>query len=313
MRVLFIGTGEIGIPCLRWLAECPDLDLVGLVTQPDRPAGRKHTPTPPPVKAVAEEWALPLIQPERIRDREPMNWIARQAPDLIVVFAFGQILKKDLLDLPRFGCVNCHASLLPRHRGASCIQASLLAGDRETGITLIQMDEGLDTGDCLDRETLPIHPDDTAVDLHDRLSRIAPLPMERVIRALQRGALLNVEPQDERQASYTPRLKREDGELDWRHSNEEIERRIRALHGWPGTYSLVSGRSGIKKRLKIFPPAGLESFLIEPGHVQKQGDQVIVGCGQGSLSLGPVQAEGGQIMGAVDWWRGLGESRIIFG
>src|SRR4051812_30126872 len=178
MRVLFIGTGEIGVPVLNWLTESREHELIGAVTQPDKPVGREQRIEAPPVKAALANRNVPILQPKRIKTDEAVAEIRSLAPDVIVVMAYGQILPRSILEIPPIACLNLHASLLPRHRGAAPIQAAIVAGDRETGISVMYMDEGLDTGDVLLQERIAIAPDETGGSLHDRLAQIAPTALQ---------------------------------------------------------------------------------------------------------------------------------------
>src|SRR3954469_22404766 len=181
MRVLFIGTGEIGLPVLRWLLESEKHELVGVVTQPDKPVGREQRIEAPQVKAALAKSRVPIFQPKRIRNEEAAAELRVLAPDVIVVMAYGQILPRTVLDIPRVACLNLHASLLPRHRGAAPIQAAIVAGESETGVTVMYMDEGLDTGDVLLEKRIAIAPDETGGSLHDRLAQIAPAALEEAL------------------------------------------------------------------------------------------------------------------------------------
>src|SRR6478672_11723417 len=225
MRVLFIGTGEIGVPVLRWLMESREHQLVGIVTQPDKPVGREQRIEAPPIKAAIGANNLPVLQPKRIKNA--VEEIRALNPDLIVVMAYGQILPRDVLEIPRIACLNLHASLLPRHRGAAPIQAAIAAGDPETGITVMYMDEGLDTGDLFLQESLTILPNDTGGSLHDRLAQLAPKALAKALDQLANGAAPR-RPQNAARATYAPRLSREAGLIDWSESAEAIERKIRA-------------------------------------------------------------------------------------
>src|SRR5205807_3571076 len=216
MRILFIGTGEIGLPTLRMLYNWREYNLVGVVTQPDKPAGRNQKlMSPSPKKAVRDlSLDLPLLQPARIKSLESVDAIRALNPDVIVVMAYGQILPRDVLEIPKVACLNLHASLLPRWRGAAPIQAAIAAGDRETGITVMYMDEGLDTGDILLQRKIEILPADTGGLLHDRLAQIAPEALFQSLHQLAAGNAPRL-PQDGARATYAPKLKREHGRIDW--------------------------------------------------------------------------------------------------
>jgi methionyl-tRNA formyltransferase len=233
-RIVFMGSPEFALPVLRQLAErCL---VVGVVTQPDRPAGRGRLLTPPPVKLLADELHIPVIQPKRLGEAEALAQLREWAPDLVVVSAFGQILRPAVLDLPKYGCINVHASLLPRWRGAAPIQAAILNGDAETGITIMLMDPGVDTGQILSQKTLPISADDTAGTLAEKLSVLgADLLMKTLHQYLH--SELKPRAQDDSLASYAPMIKKEDGLLDFSHPAIELERCVRAYNPWPGAYT----------------------------------------------------------------------------
>ncbi|HRJ72117.1 MAG TPA: methionyl-tRNA formyltransferase, partial [Terrimicrobiaceae bacterium] len=226
MRIVFLGTGDIGVPSLRALAAEPGDQILGVYTQPDRPAGRDLKLRASPVKETALELGLPVFQPPRIRAAESLAGLRSLQPDVIVVVAYGQILPKEILDLPRLGCLNVHASLLPRHRGASPVHAALLAGDAVSGVTIMQMDEGLDTGPILAKVETPIGPRETAGSLHVRLAQLAPEALLQTLRLLDRGGIRS-EPQDDVRATYAPKLLRADGEVTWSLPARAIDQRIR--------------------------------------------------------------------------------------
>ena len=231
--VVFMGSPDFAVPTLRELAK--HYEIAGVVTQPDRKSGRGRAIKPPPIKTLALELGLDIIQPEKLRLPEAMNQLRLWNSDLIVVAAFGQILKPDVLALPSRGCVNVHASLLPRWRGAAPIQAAILAGDDETGVTIMNMDQGVDTGAILSQRAIKIEDDDTAESLSGKLSRLgADLLIETLPRYLSGD--LKPQSQDESQATYAPMLKKEDGLLDFTQSAEELARRVRAFNPWPGAY-----------------------------------------------------------------------------
>ncbi|MEI8387812.1 MAG: methionyl-tRNA formyltransferase [Verrucomicrobiota bacterium] len=243
MRIVFCGTGDIGLPSLKALADSARHELVGVITQPDRPAGRDLHPRPPAVKTEALARGVPVAQPERIR--KDFSALAAWAPDLMVVAAYGQILPRAVLEIPRLGCLNLHASLLPRHRGASPVQASILAGDTETGVTVMYVDEGLDTGDILLARGIPIFPNETAGALHDRLADLAPSVLMESLDLLEGGSAPRV-PQDSSLATYAPKLGRQDGRLDWREPAGLLARRVRAMTPWPGASARFVGGGVLK-------------------------------------------------------------------
>src|SRR5262245_39530656 len=245
MRIVFIGTGEIGVPALEALLKS-EYDIVAVVTQPDKPVGRAQLIEPTPVKKAVTTANVPVLQPPRIKDPQAIEEIRALTPDVIVVMAYGQILPRDLLEIPKIACLNLHASLLPRWRGAAPIQAAIAAGDRDTGITVMYMDEGLDTGDILLQRSVDIQPNDTGGSLHDRLAQIAPEALLESLRVLAAGNAPRI-PQDNARASYAPKLKREHGQIDWSESAEAIERKIRAYNPWPGAFMKIDIQN-----LKIF-------------------------------------------------------------
>ncbi len=233
-----MGSPDFALPVLRALAE--HYQIVGVVTQPDRPSGRGRELKSPPVKTLAMDLGLAYIQPEKLRAPEAMDQLRLWAPDLIAVAAFGQILRPDVLALPPHGCVNVHASLLPRWRGAAPIQAAILAGDTETGVTIMQMDKGVDTGAMLSQRAIPIQAEDTAGSLFEKLSHLgADLLIETLPRYL--SGELQPQPQDESKATYAPMLKKEEGQLDFTQPAEELARRVRAFNPWPGAYMDFGG------------------------------------------------------------------------
>ncbi len=258
-KIVFMGTPEFAVPSLRALAE--HHTLVGVVTQPDRPTGRGQQVVASPVKQFAVQAGLPLIQPRKLKEPEAMGQLAAWAPDVIVVAAFGQILKPAVLDLPPHHCLNVHASRLPRHRGAAPIPAAILAGDAETGVTIMQMDAGLDTGPILAQRSEPIRPDDTTLTLGERLARLGAALLVEVLPDYLAGKL-TAQPQDHTRATVAPQLKKEDGHLDFSRPAVELERRVRAFRPWPGAFASWSGRP-----LKIICAAALTLGEAEPGQV----------------------------------------------
>ncbi len=314
MRIVFIGTGEIGVPTLQALLESSTHQLVGVITQPDKPAGRAQQIRPPPIKTALAASAVPLFQPARIRSEEAVAHLRSFAPEVIVVMAYGQILPKSVLEIPPCACLNLHASLLPRYRGAAPIQAALAAGETETGITVIYMDEGLDTGDILLRKALPILPDDTGGSLHDRLAALAPATLLEALDKLKSETSPRV-PQDETQASYAPKLNRDQGRIDWSESAQLIERKIRAYDPWPGAFTRLREAAGAAapRNLKIFRATVLHEVAAEPGTVLTPNEtQLLIATGRGGLRLEEVQLEGKRRMPAAEFLRGFSSPRLDF-
>jgi len=302
MRIVFVGTGEIGVPTLRAL-RVSGHEVVAVVTQPDKPVGREQRIEPPPIKKAligrARPLGAPIFQPARIKDPQIVEELRRLKADVTVVVAYGQILRRDVLEIPRLACLNLHASLLPRWRGAAPVQAAIAAGDCETGITVMYMDEGLDTGDILLQRSVEILPNDTGGSLHDRLAQIAPEALLESLRLLVAGNAPRI-PQDNARASYAPKLKREHGQIDWSESAEAIERKIRACNPWPGAFMKVDDQN-----LKVFS-ALVVDLNGQPGEILRSDKDLIVAAGKGALSLAEVQLEGKRRMSAAEFLRGHG-------
>ena len=308
MRIVFIGTGEIGVPTLRALQKSED-ELVGVVTQPDKPAGRTQKITAPPIKKALIGSGLNanpvqdsprragIFQPARIKDPEAIDQIRALAPDVIVVMAYGQILPRAVLEIPKIVSLNLHASLLPRWRGAAPIQAAIAAGDHETGVTVIYMDEGLDTGDILLQRKIEILPTETGATLHDQLAQIAPEALLESLRVLAAGNAPRI-PQDKSLANYAPKLNREAGRLNWYESAEAIERKIRAYNPWPGAFTELGGGN-----LKIFT-ASIADLRGKPGEILRKNRELVVATSDRALSLTGVQLEGKRRMSAAEFLRG---------
>ncbi|MFZ9964612.1 MAG: methionyl-tRNA formyltransferase [Terrimicrobiaceae bacterium] len=298
MRIVFCGTGEIGAPALKALLASKKHTVVGVITQPDKPAGRDLKPRMSAIKQIALAQNLSVQQPEKLRDAAALENLRALAPDLMVVAAYGQILPKSVLETPRLGCLNLHASLLPRHRGASPIHAAILAGDRETGITVMYMDEGLDTGDILLAKPLTIGPDETTGQLHDRLADLAAPCLLEALDLLEQGNAPRV-PQDNALATYAAKLKKTDGLLDWCQTAEALATRVRAMSPWPGAYTRLSGQTLKIHSAKSDPASG------PPGEILASDPGVIrVGCGFGSLLLESLQLEGRKRLPAAEFLRG---------
>jgi len=296
MRVLFIGTGEIGVPVLRSLLESEEHELIGVVTQPDKPVGRAQRIEAPPIKAALGETKVPILQPARIKNEEAVAEIRALAPDVIVVMAYGQILPRSVLEIPRFACLNLHASLLPQHRGAAPIQAAIVAGDRESGLSVMYMDEGLDTGDVLLQKRLEIAPDETGASLHDRLAQIAPDALRAALDQIQAGTAARL-PQDSSAATYAPKLEREHGRIDWKEPAALIERKIRAFNPWPGAFTFLRDDSGHERQLKVFHASVTDSCSADPANL-------VIPAKVGAVRFEEVQLEGKRRMSAAEFLRG---------
>jgi methionyl-tRNA formyltransferase len=296
MRIVFVGAGEIGVPTLQALLKS-EHEVVGVVTQPDKPVGRAQLIEAPAIKRALTTTKMPVLQPARIKNRQAIEAIRVLMPDLIVVMAYGQILPREVLDIPKIACLNLHASLLPRWRGAAPIQAAIAAGDRETGITVMHMDEGLDTGDILLQRRIDIRSSDTGGSLHDRLAQIAPDALVHSLRLLSQGSAPRI-PQDNSLATHAPKLKREDGKIDWSEPAAMIEQKIRAFNPWPAAFMEIDGQN-----LKIFS-ASVVNLTGEPGEILRSEKELVIAAGKGALSLGDVQLEGKRRMSASEFLRG---------
>jgi methionyl-tRNA formyltransferase len=303
VRILFMGTAGLSCDSLQALvAGAPVFDVVGVVTRPDQPRGRGLKMQASPVKALAERHRLPVLQPDSARDDAFLRELQRLQPDLIVVTAYGQILPAAVLELPRHGCLNVHTSLLPRYRGAAPIQWALLNGDAETGVTIMKMDAGLDTGDVLAQAKTAIHPDDDAESLHARLGRMGAELLAETIPDYTAGRLLP-QPQPTEGVSRAPKIRKQDGRIDWNQPARAIWNRVRALVPWPGAFT-CPGEGPIPGLLKIWQ-AKPEDRSGEPGRIlSAAADGILVGCGSGSLQILTLQREGGRRMSAGEFLAG---------
>lgn len=295
-RIVFMGSPDFAVPALRALSTVVEgslthrFQIVGVVTQPDRPSGRGMTLTPPAVKVAAQELGIPVIQPEKLRSPEAWQQLQDWNPDLIVVAAFGQILRQNVLDLPKYGCLNIHASLLPRHRGAAPIQAAILSGDVETGITIMKMDAGLDTGPLLRQRTIPIGADETGGSLFEKLSKLGGELLLETIPDYISGKLMP-QPQPAEGVSYYGMLKKEDGLLDFTRPAVELERRIRAFTPWPGTFMFWNNAP-----LKIHKAHVVEGGSMETGKKVIADGLPAIGTADGLIVFDELQPAGKKSM-----------------
>ena len=305
MKVIFLGTGEISIPTFQALLES-EYEVLALVTQPDKPVGRRSKPQPPGIKVLAEAAGVPVHQPEKVKAPEALEALAALKAEVMVVMAYGQILPQKLIDMPSTAIINLHASLLPKYRGASCIQAALLNGDSETGWTVMHVVKALDAGDIIETQLLPISSEETGESLHDRLAAAGPSSLLSALQNLEAGTASRT-PQDESLMTYAAKMERGDGCLDWSSSAKELDKKIRAYHTWPGCFTTFQNTKGQTKRLKVFPQVVVREESGEPGSVLKLEEEefVMIACGEGSLQLGMVQPEGSKRMEIGEFLRGM--------
>lgn len=299
LRIVFMGTPDFACPSLAALAEAGH-QVVAAVCQPDKPAGRGGRLVPPPVKVLAQARGIPVLQPRRVRHPEAVAQIRALAPDLIVTAAFGQLLSGELLAVPRLGAINVHASLLPRWRGAAPIHRAVMAGDRETGVTIMWMDEGLDTGDMLLWRAVPIGPDDTTGDLHDRLAALGAELVVEAVRLIAAGQAPRI-PQDHSRATYAAKLTRADEWIAWQEPAEQVKNRVRGLNPWPGAYTTLRDGTVLKVwRVQVVPVPAVPGAPTAPGVGAApgtilgviKGQGPVVACGQGAVVLLEVQPAG---------------------
>jgi methionyl-tRNA formyltransferase len=302
LRIIFMGTPELAAASLRALIGAREIQVVAVVTQPDQPKGRGLKLQPSAVKAVAQKENLPVLQPQRAREEGFIEELAAFKPDLIAVAAYGQILPKAILDLPRFGCLNVHTSLLPKYRGAAPIQHAILNGDSETGVTIMKMDVGLDTGDILAQERTAIDDSDNSQTLHDRLASIGADLLVRTIPGVVSGAI-QPHPQPTEGVTHASKIKKQDGEILWTQPARVIRNRVRAMVPWPGAFTRLPAQPQ-PHLLKIWDVEVVER-LGEAGTIlQADKTGIVVGCGAGALRILVLQQEGGRRLTAAEFLAG---------
>ncbi|MDD5527710.1 MAG: methionyl-tRNA formyltransferase [Patescibacteria group bacterium] len=302
-KIIFAGTPDFAVPALKALIADADFDIVAVITQEDKPVGRKQTLTPPPVKTVATENKIKILQPKKIKDIK--DEIAALQPDFIIVIAYGQIIPQNILDIPKYGCVNIHASLLPRWRGAAVIQAPILAGDTETGVTIMKMDAGLDTGPIIAQMKINILKNETAATLHDELAALGAKMLPETLKAFAAG-VMELKPQDEKSVTYARELKKEDGHIDWSKPAVEIERKVRAFTPWPSAFGQLIIKN---KELIIIKILEAENTILpinkfKAGETFLDNDKIAVQCGKDALIIKKLQLEGGKPLSAEEFLRG---------
>lgn len=295
MTIAFIATGDIALPTFRHLIKHGPKPCL-LITQPDKPVGRSQSnAVPPEIKTVAAEHGIPVWQPEKIGDIA--DELADLHPEYLVVMAYGQIIGKAVRKAAKKAIINLHASILPKYRGASCIQSAIANGDAETGITIMHVIRELDAGDIISAKKIAIAGQETAGELHDRLAELGPAALSEALEILSTNPKAGT-PQDPAEVTYAPKLLREDGRIDFSRSAEAIERIIRAYDPWPGTFTEVPVK-GKTKRLKIFPPVEIRNHPLPTGQLAYNEGELLIGCGETSLALCEVQPEGSKRMPAA--------------
>jgi methionyl-tRNA formyltransferase len=304
LKIIFMGTAELSCASLEKLARDENFSVIAVVTQPDKPKGRELQLQPSPIKMLAQRLNLPVLQPSRARDEKFVSELRELKPYLIVVVGYGQILPQSILDLPKFGCLNIHTSLLPKYRGASPIQSAILHGETEAGVTIMKMDAGLDTGPILSMRRTPISPADDSQTLHDRLARLGAELLVETIPDYVAGKI-SPQPQPTEGSSYAVKIKKEDGQIDWKESALEIWNRLRAFTPWPGAFTFLPAQPK-SQRLKIW-----KAEIVEVEWPGKAGEilsadksGVVVGCGQNALRILELQREGGRRMSAAEFLAG---------
>ena len=295
MRIVFMGTPDFAVPSLDALCETGH-KIVGVFTQPDKPRGRKQELTPPEVKVCALEHGLSVYQPASLRTDEAYALLCSLDPDIIIVAAYGKILPKSIIDLPQYGCVNVHASLLPKYRGAAPIQWAVLNGEKETGVTIMQMNEGLDTGDILIQKSIPINDDDTAESMFDKLSGLGAAMMRDALPLIERGELTPI-PQDDTLSTYSPMIDKSLCDIDWSMSADQVHNRVRGLYSWPIAQTVYNG-----KKLRIFRTSVTDGRG-EPGKIIALSP-LTVACGENAVAVHELQLEGKKRMKAADFLLG---------
>jgi methionyl-tRNA formyltransferase len=297
-----MGSPAFAVPALEALAKDPSIEIPLVVTQPDRPAGRGRTMRPPEVKTAAESFGLRLVQPDTLQDESIVEQIRRSAPDVIVVVSYGHILRDEVLNLPRFGCLNVHPSLLPRYRGSLPIQAAILKGDSETGVSFIKLVRRMDAGPIVHHSRVPLSGTETPGELSQQLAEVAGTTLPWVVKSWIDGQLQAV-PQNEEDATYTRLLKKSDAQINWRSSSTEIERFVRAMTPWPQAWTTIDGERISIQRADVVQGSDQISQA-EPGSIHLADGRVLVGTGRDMLELGTVKPAGKREMEAVDWFRG---------
>lgn len=303
INIVFIGTPDFGVPTLKMLINDSNFNILGVITQTDKKVGRKHVLTPSPIKEEAIKNNLKVWQPERIKNFD----IPAKNIDFIIVIAYGQIIPKNILELPKYGCINIHGSLLPKYRGAACIQEAIKNGDKKTGVTIMKMDEHLDTGPILTQSEINISPNDTTGTVYEKISKLG---AEILIPTLRKYINNEIKPneQNDSASSYVGLLKKSDGEINWSKTAIEIERFIRAMNPWPGAFAFAQSKTENSKSKKIIiistKPEIFNFDKFKPGDFFAHNGDLLVQCGKDSLMIDRIQPEGKKVMDAKSFLNG---------
>lgn len=302
IKIIFLGTPEFSVPALKILSQDKRFEIISVISQLDKKIGRQQILTSPPVKIEALKLKLTVLQPQKISELE--NKLKKLKPQAAVLIAYGQIIPEKILNIPKHGFINIHASLLPKYRGASCLQAPILNGDLETGITIMKMDKGLDTGPIIKQNKIKISRTETATSLHDKLSKLGAEILPDVLFDFIQGKI-NPKPQDDKQASYVPRLTKQDGLIDWKKKAKEIERMARALNPWPGTFGQFQ-ISNFKFQIKFLEVSNkiLRLNKYKSGEFFEYMGELAIQCGKDSLIIESIQPEGKKPMTGKEFIRG---------
>lgn len=295
MKIIFAGTPDFSVLTLSALLQS-DHDVVAVLTQPDKPKGRGRKLAMSPVKVVAQSHNIPVLQPSSLKDDEIQSTLRSYSADMMIVIAYGLLLPKNILDMFPYGCINIHASLLPKYRGASPIQSAILKGDTETGVTIMQMDVGMDTGDMLHVSKCKITSKDTAKTLHDNLAKLGSEALLDTFTMIEKGAVIP-EKQDDKQATHASKIKKVDAKIDWDQAVETIDREIRAYYGWPVSFTSLNGEV-----IRVWEASiSNNAFKGAPGEIVESSRQgVTIACGQGALTLNKIQLPGGRAVSIQD-------------
>lgn len=301
LRTIFMGTPEFGVKSLRALKNDPVFDIIAIITQPDKRIGRKQVLTKTVIKQEAEKYDIPVLQPEKIK--EIKEKIEELNPDIMVVIAYGQIIPENILNIPTHGSINIHASLLPKYRGSACLQAPILNGDKETGITIMRMDKGMDTGPIIFQSNIDLDQTETVLDIHDRLAELGSRILPETLKKYVKGEL-TAQPQNNEEATYVKIMEKEDGKIDWNDTAENIERKVRALNPWPGTYCLTENNVLLKILEVEHEIIQINKDRFRIGELIDIEGRLVVKTKKGSLVINKLQLEGKKAISSSEFIKG---------